>query len=82
LGKEKQWFYTNKEVVSTWEKCSNAFLAMFLPLGKTNALQNKISSFQQLTDETIVEAWARLNGRVLHHPELLSWADLFYQGTY
>jgi hypothetical protein len=60
LGKEKQWFYTNKEVVSTWEKCSNAFLAMFLPLGKTNALQNKISSFQQLTDETIVEAWARL----------------------
>jgi hypothetical protein len=26
LGKVKQWFYSNKEAVSTWEKCSNAFL--------------------------------------------------------
>jgi hypothetical protein len=43
--------------VSTWEKCSNAFLAKFFPLGKTNALQKKISGFQQLTDETIAEAW-------------------------
>jgi hypothetical protein len=51
LGKAKQWFYTNKEVVSTWEKCSNAFLAKFFLLGKINALWNKISSFQQLTDE-------------------------------
>jgi hypothetical protein len=38
LGKAKQWFYAGKEVVSTWEKCSNAFLAKFYPLGKTNAL--------------------------------------------
>jgi hypothetical protein len=29
-------------------------------LGKTNALQKKISRFQQLTDETIVEARERL----------------------
>jgi hypothetical protein len=29
--------------VSTWENCSNAFLAKFFPLGKTNALRNKIS---------------------------------------
>jgi hypothetical protein len=29
LGKVKQWFYSNKEVVSTWEKCSNAFLTKF-----------------------------------------------------
>jgi hypothetical protein len=29
-------------------------------LGKTNALRNKISTFQQLTDETIAEAWERL----------------------
>jgi hypothetical protein len=54
LGKVKQWFYSNKEAVSTWEKCSNAFPAKFFPLGKTNALQNKISGFQQLTDETII----------------------------
>jgi hypothetical protein len=43
--------------VSTWEKCSNAFLTKFFLLGKTNALRNKISRFQQLTDETITEAW-------------------------
>jgi hypothetical protein len=50
--------------VSTWEKCSIAFLAKFFPLGKTNALQNKISSFQQLMDETIDEAWERLQDYV------------------
>jgi hypothetical protein len=31
LGKAKQWFYFDKETVSTWEKCSNAFLAKFFP---------------------------------------------------
>jgi hypothetical protein len=60
LGKVKQWFYFNKEAVSTSEKCSNAFLAKFFPLGKTNALWNKISNFQQLVDETIAEAWEHL----------------------
>jgi hypothetical protein len=60
LGNAKQWFYSNKEVVSTWEKCSNAFLARFFPLGKTNALQNNIRNFQQLIDEVIAEAWERM----------------------
>jgi hypothetical protein len=60
LGKVKQCFYSNKEAVSTWEKCSNAFLTKFFPLGKTNALRNKISGFQQLMDETNAEAWERL----------------------
>jgi hypothetical protein len=60
LGNVKQWFYSNKEAVSTWEKCSNAFLTKFFLLSKTNALQNKISRFQQLTDETIAEAWEHL----------------------
>jgi hypothetical protein len=60
LGKVKQWFYSNKETVSTWEKCCNAFLAKFFPLGKTNALRNKISGFQQLIDETITEACERM----------------------
>jgi hypothetical protein len=45
LGKARQWFYSNKEAVSTFEKCSNEFLAKFFPLGKTNAFQNKISEF-------------------------------------
>jgi hypothetical protein len=39
-------------------------------LGKTNALQNKISGFQQLTDETITEAWECLQDYIAacsHH---------------
>jgi hypothetical protein len=53
LRKVKQWFYSNKEAVSTWEKCSNAFLAKFFPLGKTNALWNKISTFQEVKHATL-----------------------------
>ena len=46
IGKAKQWFYTNREATDTWDKCSNAFLMKFFPMGKTNALRGKISSFQ------------------------------------
>jgi hypothetical protein len=56
--------------VSNWEKCSNAFRKKFFSLGKTNALQNKISWFQQLTDGTIAEAWECLYDYIstcLHH---------------
>jgi hypothetical protein len=45
LGKEKQWFYANKDNNTTWANCSNAFLAKFFPMGKTNALCGIISSF-------------------------------------
>jgi hypothetical protein len=60
LRKAKQWIYSNKKAVSTWVKCSIAFLTKCFVLGKTNALRNKISGFQQLTDETIIEAWEHL----------------------
>ena len=46
LGKAKQWFYLNHNAVDIWDKCSNAFLVKFFLMGKTNALRNKISSFQ------------------------------------
>jgi hypothetical protein len=68
LGKAKQWFYFDKVAVSTWEKCSNAFLAKFFPLGKTNALRNKFSGFQQLTDETIAEAWECMQDYIIACP--------------
>ena len=55
LGKAKTWFYSNKEAFTTWEACSNAFLAKYFPVGKTNALRNRISRIQQLPDETIPE---------------------------
>jgi hypothetical protein len=84
LGKVKQWFYANKEVVSTREKCSNAFLTKLLLLSKTNALQNKISSFQQLKDETIIEAWERLKDYIsaCPHHKMEEWFIIqsFYHG--
>jgi hypothetical protein len=70
--------------VSTWEKCFNAFLTMFFPLGKTNALQNKISGFQQLTDKTIAEAWDRLQDYISACPNhgMEEWFSIqsFYHG--
>ena len=56
LGKVKQWFYQNKEAISTWDKCSTTFLAKFFQLGKTNALSGRISSFQQTWIESNPEA--------------------------
>jgi hypothetical protein len=52
-----------------------SFLAKFFPLGKTIALQNKISGFQQLTDETIAEAWERLQDYIsaCHHHGMEEW---------
>ena len=44
----------------TWEACSNAFLAKYFPVDKTNALWNRITGIQQLPDETIPEVWERL----------------------
>jgi hypothetical protein len=77
-------FYSNKEVVSTWEKCSNTFVATFFPLGKTNALWKKISRFQQLTDETIAEAWERLRDYIsaCSHHGMEEWFIIqsFYHG--
>jgi hypothetical protein len=46
LGREKQWFYANKEKNTTWALCSTNFLAKFYLMGKINALRGKISSFQ------------------------------------
>ena len=56
LGKAKQLFYKEKDI-DTWAKCSKVFLAKFFPLGKTNALRGRISSFQQTGMESIPEAW-------------------------
>jgi hypothetical protein len=61
------------------------FLTKFFPLGKTNVLHGKISSFQQTGMESISEALERLqeyifslssswDGRMAHPPKLLQWA--------
>jgi len=56
VGRAKQWFYANQEDINTWAQCSKAFLSKFFPVGKTNALREKITSFQQQKAETISEA--------------------------
>ena len=60
LGKAKTWFYTYKDTFDTWDACSNVFLVKYFLVGKTNALRNRISSFEQLQDETVPEAWEHL----------------------
>ena len=44
-GRAKQWFYKEWEVVDTWDKCSTAFLAKFIHMGKTNTLRGQILNF-------------------------------------
>ena len=61
-----------------------AFLAKFFPLGKTNALRGRISSFQQTWMESIPEAWERLQEYILACPHhgMDEWLVLqsFYNG--
>ncbi len=53
-------------------------------MGKTNALQNKFSTFQQLTDEIIAEAWDRLQDYIsaCPHHGMEEWFIIqgFYHG--
>jgi len=70
VGMVKQWFYKEKEVVNTWDKCFAAFLMKFFPMGNTNALRGEISNFQQTSMESIPEVWERLQDYIqacLHH---------------
>jgi hypothetical protein len=70
VGKAKQWFYKDNEAVSTWRKCSEAFLTKFFPIGKTNALRGRITNFQQELIETIPKAWEKLQEHVQHAPTI------------
>ena len=75
LGKAKTWFYTNKAYFTTWDGCSNAFLMKYFPVDKTNALRGKISGFQQLPDEAILEAWERFQEYIAACPHhgMVEW---------
>jgi len=81
-----QWFYANHDSVDTWDKCSNTFLVKLFPISKTNALRNKSSSFTQQAEESIPNAWERMqeyvgclsapwDGRLAFDLELLSWSS-------
>ena len=53
-------------------------------MGKTNALRDKITSFQQQHDESILEAWERFQDYILECPHhgMESWLlmHMFYHG--
>ena len=84
LEKSKQWFYTNNDNINTWEKCSSAFLAKFFPMGKTNALRGRNSSFQQQHDESIPEARECFQEYISEYPHhgMENWLlmQTFYHG--
>ena len=68
LGNAKQWFYANKDRNTTWDSCFTAFLVKFFFTGKTNALRERISSFQQQHDESVLEAWERFQDCIAECP--------------
>ena len=82
VERAKQWFYTNKDNINTWAKCSKAFLAKFFPISKTNALRGKFSNFQQQKRESILEAWEHFQEYILDCPHhgMEDW--LLMQGFY
>ena len=50
----------------------------FFPMGKSNALRRRISNFQQASNESISEAWERLQEYILAcpHHEMDNWLIL------
>ena len=70
--------------MDTWDKCAKSFLTKFFPTGKTNALRERISNFQQASNESISEAWERLQEYILAcpHHRMDNWLILqnFYNG--
>jgi len=83
-GKAKQWFYNEKEAVSTWDKCSTAFLTKFFPMSKTHTLRGRIANFQQNSMEPIPAAWERLEEYIqaCPHHGMEKWLVIqnFYNG--
>ena len=86
LGKAKTWFYSNTEAFTTWESCSNALLAKYFPVGKTNAPRNRITRIKQLTNEKHPGSLGTSTGvhssmptprhrRVADDSELLPWRE-------
>jgi hypothetical protein len=65
LGKAKQWFYFNKEAVSTWEKCSNDRIL--------ESIDSKLNNFtvvvqNQLNFNKVLETRRTQLAAVLPHP--------------
>jgi hypothetical protein len=61
-----------------------AFLTKFFPIGKTNALRERITNFQYNSTEPIPEVWERLQEYIQARPhhEMENWLMLqnFFDG--
>ncbi|XP_062080494.1 uncharacterized protein LOC133785259 [Humulus lupulus] len=70
--------------VSTWQELAERFLMDYFPPTKNAKLRNKITSFQQLDEESLYEAWERfkeLLRKCPHHgiPHCIQM-ETFYNG--
>jgi hypothetical protein len=72
LGKMKQWFYSNKESVPTWEKCSNAFLAKFFLFRKTMPSGTRSLGFSNSRMRPLLRHENTCNIISLHAP-IMAW---------
>ncbi|KAA3477840.1 Retrotransposon gag protein [Gossypium australe] len=46
-------------LISTWQELAELFLVKYFPSRKNVKLQNEITTFQQMDDESLYEAWKR-----------------------
>ncbi|XP_062075610.1 uncharacterized protein LOC133779698 [Humulus lupulus] len=70
--------------VTTWQELAERFLMKYFPPTKNAKLRNEITSFQQLDEESLYEAWERfkeLLRKCLHHgiPHCIQM-ETFYNG--
>lgn len=66
----------------SWEACANVVLTKYFQLGKTSVLRNRISSFQQLTDAMMVEAWEQLQEYIVAGPHHGMEKWIFIQSSF
>ena len=70
--------------ISTWQELVERFLVKYFSLSKNAKLRNEITTFQQLDDESLYEAWERfkeLLRKCPHHgiPHCIQ-LETFYNG--
>ena len=84
VEKAKQWFLFNSGHLLTWVRCADQFLNKFCPISRTILVRSKISNFGQGDEETITEAWERLQEYVEYCPHhgMQDWylIQSFYNG--
>ena len=83
-GEVRQWFFANPSISTTWDACSEAFLDEYSPRGKTYALHAQIPDYWRAQEDSIPEAWEKLQDYLTKYPAhgMDDWTILidFYHG--